>query len=636
MSKRRTRRRTQQAGSAPRPVERPAPSPALWHSRMAFVPAALVLLGSALALYWSSLRYPLVFDDLPILRDYALNTFYADAVSHFGLRWISDSTFWLIHRLGGRDLLWHRLANVLLHAGTAVLVFGFFSRLFRVVVDEPQSNWLALSGALLFVLHPAAVYGVAYLIQRSIILAAFFSLAALWCVLEGLIRRSGGWYIAAAAGYSLAVCSKEHAVMVPAVAAALAVLVRGPSFELTRRLVGVFALFAAVGVTVILKSRGVIGAAYEPFAGDAFGHLGAPRGEFDAGLAYPLSVLNQATLFFRYLLTWLVPWPGWMSVDVRTAFPREFLGWPHTAGFLAWLMYAVVATWLLLKRGRAGLLGFGLLCPWLLALTEVATVRVQEPFVLYRSYLWMIGVPAIMPALAGRLSSRWRIGIAAVACLILVIAARERLDSFASPLRLWDDVVSKNADLQAPYVERAYIARGYIHFDGGQLDAAGADFDRALDLNSRSPDALVARGSLRLQRGQLREALEDTDRAVAIDPGYASAYDKRCAVKMGLNRFRDAAADCDKAVALEPKNQDAWINRGVLYHRGLGQLTEAATSYRQALALDPGNGVANFNYGMLLIESGRRDESARRHIAIGCEAGIASACKILRYSSQAP
>ena len=25
----------------------------------------------------------------------------------------------------------------------------------------------------------------------------------------------------------------------------------------------------------------------------------------------------------------------------------------------------------------------------LLALTEVATVRIQEPFVLYRSYLWM-------------------------------------------------------------------------------------------------------------------------------------------------------------------------------------------------------------------------------------------------------
>jgi tetratricopeptide (TPR) repeat protein len=264
-------------------------------------------------------------------------------------------------------------------------------------------------------------------------------------------------------------------------------------------------------------------------------------------------------------------------------------------------------------------------------------VRAQEPFVLYRSYLWMSGLPAMVPLVAGGRGWRWRAGgIAAAAGLVLVAASLDRLDSFSSRLKLWNDVVSKNADLRAPYVERAYIARGYVHFDAGRTALASADFERALELNPRSPDAYVARGSLRLHRARLAEALEDMDRAIAIDPRYASAYDKRCAVKMGMKRALDAVADCDRAVTLDPRNHDAWVNRGVLHHRWLKRPAEAAASYERALVLEPGSGVAHFNYGMLLVESGRRDEAVRRHIAIGCRSGIRSACDLLERSRQGP
>jgi len=88
-------------------------------------------------------------------------------------------------------------------------------------------------------------------------------------------------------------------------------------------------------------------------------------------------------------------------------------------------------------------------------------------------------------------------------------------------------------------------------------------------------------------------------------------------------------------VTLDPRNHEAWINRGVLYHRFLGQRDEAANSYRRALEIDPGNGAANFNYGMLLVESGRRDEEVRRHIVVACDAGIAAACDVLKRSRRA-
>ena len=626
------KRRARHARSAP-----PPPAPAAPAERPAIVLGSSVLVAAVLLLYWSTLRYPLIFDDYH-LSEYALNTHYAQAVSWFGRRWFSDASFGWIYALFGKDMFSQRLANVLLHATTGVVLFGFLSRLFGAVLADPRPRWLAFFGAALFVLHPVAVYGVAYLMQRSIILATLCSLLSLWGVLEWLLRGSPGWWIAALAAYYLAVFSKEHAVMVPAVAVALAVLVRGASLELARRAALPLALGAAIGVIVILSSRGVLGSAYEPFASDVIAYLGEGgefdagharmHGEIDAGLVYPLSVLNQATLYFRYLFIWLVPWPGWMSIDVRTPFPQTLFEWPYLAGFVAWLAYAVAAVWLLFKRGGAGLFGFGLLYAWLFAFTEVATARAQEPFVLYRSYLWMSSLAVIAPMLARRLAPRWRIGVLAAACVLLVIPARDRLDSFSSNLKLWDDAIRKNTDMSAPYVERAYFNRGIIHLQARRLEAARADLERAVELNPRSPDAHLARGTLRLRSGALNEALEDLDLAIALDPRYAAAYNKRCVVKAGLGLPAKAIADCEKAVALAPRDHEAWINSGAVY-RELGRNADAAASYERALKLIPADPSAHYNYGVLLLESGGRDASLRGHFVIGCEGGITSACKIL-------
>ena len=63
-------------------------------------------------------------------------------------------------------MLWQRLTSVLLHAATAALLFGFLARLFAALLDDARLRWLAFFGALWFLLHPVAVYGVAYLVER--------------------------------------------------------------------------------------------------------------------------------------------------------------------------------------------------------------------------------------------------------------------------------------------------------------------------------------------------------------------------------------------------------------------------------------------------------------------------------------
>jgi len=257
-----------------------------------------------------------------------------------------------------------------------------------------------------------------------------------------------------------------------------------------------------------------------------------------------------------------------MSIDLRVAFPAQLLAWPQSAGFIAYLAYPVASVVLLLRGGPPGLLGFGLLYPWLLALTEFATVRVQEPFVLYRSYLWMGGLPVILGALATGLSARARYALLAAACLALIPLAWNRIDTFSDPLKTWDDAVRKNPDLGAAYAERAYLNRGEQYRGAGRADAALADFERAIAINPRLPEGYVGRATVRLEAGQPQQALPDLDRAIALDARAASAYARRCFAKSALGwPAEEALADCRQALAIDPSDPETRALDGIVRRR---------------------------------------------------------------------
>jgi tetratricopeptide (TPR) repeat protein len=172
--------------------------------------------------------------------------------------------------------------------------------------------------------------------------------------------------------------------------------------------------------------------------------------------------------------------------------------------------------------------------------------------VLYRSYLWMSGLPAVLPALTARLAPRGRYAALALICAALVLPARDRIATFADPFLLWDDAVRKNTDPGAPYAERAYINRGELHREAGNATAALADYDHAIALNPRATEAYADRATLRLEMGEPQRALADLERALALNPRHASVHAKRCYAKQRLGRpAAEAIADCDAARALD-------------------------------------------------------------------------------------
>jgi serine/threonine-protein kinase len=165
----------------------------------------------------------------------------------------------------------------------------------------------------------------------------------------------------------------------------------------------------------------------------------------------------------------------------------------------------------------------------------------------------------------------------------------------------------------------AYAVRGKVRRDSG--DAAGAieDFERAVKIDGRDPDARHDLAFAYLQAGRrddaelaCRTALEANSRywgpyedlgyiyyvlgryddaiahfnqVVRLAPGHAPTYNYLGALYYFQERWDDAIAMFEKSFALK-KNYESCSNLGALYHM-LGRFSDAARMYEWALEYGP-------------------------------------------------
>jgi tetratricopeptide (TPR) repeat protein len=522
--------------------------------RTTILPAVLIA-AIAVALYGPFFQNPLVFDDVNIF-DGRVHTQYLESVFRFDLRWLPYATFEWTRALPGPELVWQRLGNLALHLANGAVLFLFLRRLFHVCLQKetmplqgraPTQSagliWLAFAGAAIFVLHPAAVYGVAYLVQRTILMATLFTLLMWLMVLEGILRNRQLWLLISAIFYGLAVFSKEHAIMAPAVAAALILLVKGPRLQSLKQALPAFLLYGMIGACVVfqLKHAQVIGRAYEPGGVHFLRALADANPGFDPGLAYPLSGLTQSFLFFKYLLIWIVPNPLWMSADMIEPFAMKLVSWPQTAGLICFIVYFMIAVRLLFRQGSHGLLGFAMLGPWLMFATEFSTVRIQETFVIYRSYLWMAGTAACLPFFFRTVAPGRAAAMLIILVAVMLPVTWDRLTTFSDDFLLWNDAARLVKNKQGrPGVERIYLNRGIALHDRGYHTEAIKDAGRALAINPRYIEAFTTRGAALLATGENDRALADFTAAIRLNPAYSQPY-------LGKGRINELRNDFDAA-----------------------------------------------------------------------------------------
>jgi len=492
-------------------------------SRYPHLTGAALIAALAGALYSPFLANPPVFDDLYFLWG---QNFAYYATHPFGLELRVPPYF----SMAVVQLAWwghieaHRILTLAFHIACACalyrLIFDIQRHAARRACAAPatglEAHAPALVAAAVFAVHPVAVYGAGYLIQRTTLFATLFSLVSIVLYLRGLARRSHADAVLAALMYSIAVLSKETAVMLPA-AAAIAGLIVAVERRFLLRHTAIFAACcapAALLVTFLVKMK--VGAAYEPDFGIVSAQAGGPAAAF--GSPWLESAVTQAGLFFRYLALWLLPDTGAMSFDWRT----EFAGrWPPAVaalGVIGYIGYGLLGAWLVARGGAARAVGFGLLFPWILFFTEFVTIRFQEPFVLYRSYLWAPGLMVVLALALARLSVR---AVAVFALLVLPLLsyqAHDRLQTFASGVALWEDAVGKLPQPGVPGGSRTlyYLSRQYLA--EGRADRAAEIAERCLAEYPTTYDCHYARAVIHLRQYQVREALPHLVSAVARRP----------------------------------------------------------------------------------------------------------------------
>ena len=624
------------------------------------------VLAAVLAIYLPGWNHELLFDDLR-LTDGAIFGNYGSLLT-FKQRMLSYGSFIWVDLLAGPGWWKQRLVNVGLHLATVAALYALVRELlertrfpeeFESQPHFGMSRQAAVQvGVALFAVNPMAVYAVAYLVQRSIVMATLFSVLACWCFVRGLSGRGVAWYGLALLSYVAAVLSKEHAVMVAAMAVPLYIHVRRPSWKTVATIAGASTALIAVAAVVFFGIYGeLIGKLFDQRSLDFAQQLE----RLSPGITqrmYPLSILNEAALFFAYGFLWFAPNVMWMSVDMRPAFPLSYAAFPQVLGIIGYVGLWIAALWAVLRRrGALSLAGVALMFPLLLYATEFATVWVQDPFVLYRSYLWAVAVPVLVAIVLTGFQPKTIYVIGCAIGLVFTVLAFERVQSLRDDHTAWGDAAEK-IDLKAPANAvgrwRPFLNLGAYHLDRGSLGEAQRSFATAEALGSLHGSARFNQGVALQQQKKHAQAL--TTFAEAEKQGFrdlplyyhrgesafalgqfALAFDsfsqgltsaaegvtgkeidrmretmrmRRAEAAIGAGRYDDAIGDFNALLKASPQNRRLALGLGMALV-GKGDTQAAIAQFDQIIASTPNAAAAYYGRAMAHNTARRRDESLK-------------------------
>jgi tetratricopeptide (TPR) repeat protein len=174
-----------------------------------------------------------------------------------------------------------------------------------------------------------------------------------------------------------------------------------------------------------------------------------------------------------------------------------------------------------------------------------------------------------------------------------------------------------------------------------QLDRAIEDFDRVINLDPKSVGAFVGRGQIHLQRGDIFRAIRDFDHALSIAYGLAPLEEGVIAAARGvartkLGQYEGAIADFTRAIELHPSRADLYNARAWAYLKA-GKSGHGLPDAERALQLNPAFAAALDTRGQILEALGRHEEAiADFRRALALDPGIEESKEGLKRLGAAP
>jgi tetratricopeptide (TPR) repeat protein len=181
-------------------------------------------------------------------------------------------------------------------------------------------------------------------------------------------------------------------------------------------------------------------------------------------------------------------------------------------------------------------------------------------------------------------------------------------------LRLTGELEAAIADVQRaielnPKYAPAFNSLGNILCDQKKMDEAIAAYRKAIEINGKNAKAHENLGMALAKQKKLPEAIAALRKAIDLDPKFAKAYNDLGFVLCEELREYDKAIECFRAaIKLDPKYAHAYNNLGsALYQQG--KLDEAIANFRKAIDLNPKHPDAHSNLGLSLFRQNKLNEA---------------------------
>ncbi|HEY1686781.1 MAG TPA: hypothetical protein VGG19_18615, partial [Tepidisphaeraceae bacterium] len=283
----------------------------------------------------------------------------------------------------GMDARWFHLANLLLHALAAVLVYA-------ILREMKFADLAATLGALVFAIHPVQVEAVAWATGLKDVLSGCLGLAALWFYF--LARRKGLWiYFVGTILFALALLAKPGAAVVPAIALVVDWWLLRISWQ---RSLGWLGPWVGMALIVLLVARGVQPSVVHVPATQRIGIAGDALAFYLGHVAMPWNLAIDYGRSPQWLVQQPIIWVNWLI--------------PVVVGMVCW-RFSRKAAWIAL----------GVFVVAVLPVLGFSTFDFQQHSTVADRYLYlaMLGV-AMLAAMAVR---RWPRNGTIVVCGLLVL-----------------------------------------------------------------------------------------------------------------------------------------------------------------------------------------------------------------------
>jgi len=465
------------------------------------------------------------------------------------------TSFWVIHKFLDLNPLPYHLLNVLMHAGSAVLLWGVLRRL------GVRAAWL---GAALWALHPVTVQSVAWITELKNTQSCFFYLLSILFFLkadgcEAAPQRR--WHLGLSLlFFAMAITSKSATVMLPVVLALCLWWRRG---RLLWRDLAVLMLFffvsAAASIWTIWEQQF---------------HSGAIGAEFAQTWPQRLAIAGWDIWFYLSKLFWPNP--------LIFIYPRWKIDTTKLVTFLP--LVAALGGLLLLWWKRTG---------------PLRPVFVAAAYFVI-SLFPVLGFFNIYFFRYSFVSDHFQY-LAAMGPLALVASGIGSLarSSFGKT-KLWLQPAFGAALLPILGVLTWQQTKNYV--DAKTLYGTTIE---------RNPDCWLAYnnlGAMSVQERRLDEAIGYYEKALTIEPEIPEAQYNLGNAFFTKNDFARAIGAYQLALRAQPNNNKARNNLAVCLI-ATGHISEAMEQFGEALRFNPNDPDTHYNLGYLLVQLGRREEA---------------------------